>query len=64
MAARHLETGRALRHRADEVFFTASTLKIPLLVELYRRVDRGIVDPRRRALPPQIPHRAPRGDHP
>ena len=27
------------------LFFTASTFKVPILVELYRQVDRGIVDP-------------------
>ena len=45
MAAKHLETGRELAHQADEFFFTASTFKVPILVELYRQVDMGIVDP-------------------
>ena len=31
-------------HNGDSVFFTASTLKVPLLVELYRQVDAGIID--------------------
>ena len=48
MAASHFETGEQMRHRAGEVFFTASTLKVPVLVELYRQVDQGIVDPDRR----------------
>jgi beta-lactamase class A len=48
LAARRLETGEQIRHRADEVFFTASTFKAPVLVELYRQVDQGIVDPDRR----------------
>jgi len=48
LAARRLETGEQIRHRADEVFFTASTFKVPVLVELYRQVDQGIVDPDRR----------------
>ncbi len=48
VAARHLETGREIQHNADDVFFTASTLKVPVLVELYRQVDRGIVDLNRR----------------
>jgi beta-lactamase class A len=48
MAARHFVTGEQMRHRADEVFFTASTFKVPVLVELYRQVDQGIVDPDRR----------------
>lgn len=48
VAARHLETGREIQHNADDVFFTASTLKVPVLVELYRQVDRGIVDLKQR----------------
>jgi beta-lactamase class A len=44
VSARHLETGRRIEHNADHVFFTASTLKVPLLVELYRQVDRGDID--------------------
>ncbi len=44
VAAKHLETGERVCHNADTVFFTASTLKVPLLVELYRQVDAGIVD--------------------
>ena len=45
MAAKHLETGRELAHQADDLFFTASTFKVPILIELYRQVDAGIVDP-------------------
>lgn len=48
VSARHLDTGREIQHNADDVFFTASTLKVPLLVELYRQVDRGIVDLKQR----------------
>ena len=44
VAAKHLETGEHIDHNADTVFFTASTLKVPLLVELYRQVDAGIID--------------------
>ena len=44
VAAKHLETGECICHNADTVFFTASTLKVPLLVELYRQVDAGIID--------------------
>ena len=44
IAAKHLETGERICHNADTVFFTASTLKVPLLVELYRQVDTGIID--------------------
>ena len=44
VAAKHLETGREIRHNADALFFTASTLKVPLLVELYRQVDQRKID--------------------
>ncbi len=44
VAAKHLGTGKCVSHNADTVFFTASTLKVPLLVELYRQVDAGIID--------------------
>ena len=44
VAAKHLETAERVSHNADTVFFTASTLKVPLLVELYRQVDAGIID--------------------
>ena len=44
VAAKHLETGERVSHNADTVFFTASTLKVPLLVELYRQVDADIID--------------------
>ena len=44
VAAKHLETGKCISHNADTVFFTASTLKVPLLVELYRQVDSGIIN--------------------
>ena len=45
MAARHLHTGQELTHKADDLYFTASTFKVPILVELYRQVDMGVVDP-------------------
>jgi len=48
VAARHLGTGAEVLHNAGELFFTASTLKIPLLVALYRKVDRGEIDLSRR----------------
>ena len=44
VAAKHLETGECICHNADTAFFTASTLKVPLLVELYRQVDAGVID--------------------
>ena len=45
VAARHLITDEEVRHQADDLYFTASTLKVPLLVELYRQVDGGTVNP-------------------
>ena len=44
VAAKHLETDERVSYNAETVFFTASTLKVPLLVELYRQVDAGIID--------------------
>ena len=43
-AAKHLETGQQLSRNADSIFFTASTLKVPLLAELYRQVDEGYIN--------------------
>ena len=43
VAARHLETDEEVLHQAADLFFTASTFKVPLLVELYRQVDSGTV---------------------
>ena len=48
VAATHLETGKIFRHNADEIFFTASTFKVPLLLEIYRQVDKGALDMGRR----------------
>lgn len=44
LAAVHLESGASLKHNADQIFFTASTFKVPLLVELYKQVDAGTID--------------------
>lgn len=38
---RHLPTGASAALRADELFPTASQIKVPLLVRLYDRVERG-----------------------
>lgn len=38
---RHLTTGEEFGHQADAPFLTASVFKIPVLVELYRQVERG-----------------------
>ena len=44
LSAKHLESGKQIHHNADQVFFTASTLKVPILFELYRQVDNGLID--------------------
>ena len=44
VAAKHLETGAEVRHDADGVFLTASTFKVPLLVEVLCQVDQGKID--------------------
>jgi len=41
VAARDLDSGRELAHRADELFPLASVFKIPLMVDVMRRVDAG-----------------------
>jgi len=41
---RHLETGATASRNADEVFPTASMIKLPLLVALYDQVDRGVLN--------------------
>lgn len=43
--ARHLPTGATAAIRADELFPTASMIKVPLLVKLYDEVERGRLDP-------------------
>ena len=48
VAAKHLDTGQEFRHNADEIFFTASTFKVPLLLEIYRQVDQGSLEMERR----------------
>jgi beta-lactamase class A len=44
VAAKHLDTGEELRVNADEQTATASTIKVPILIELFRQVDAGTVD--------------------
>ena len=48
VSAKHLESGKTIRHNADTLFFTASTFKVPLLVEFFRQVDAGKIDLRHR----------------
>jgi beta-lactamase class A len=44
LAAKNLKNGQEIGYKADDIFFTASTFKVPILVELYRQVDAGIID--------------------
>ena len=44
VAAKHLDSGEEILHNASDVFFTASTFKVPLLLELFRQVDNGRID--------------------
>src|SRR5262245_2341266 len=44
VAAKRLDTGEALRVNAEETTATASTIKVPILIELYRQVEAGTVD--------------------
>ncbi|MBA3415555.1 MAG: serine hydrolase [Chloroflexia bacterium] len=42
--ARHLGTGEEVRVNADAETATASTIKVPILIELFRQVETGEVD--------------------
>ncbi len=44
VAARNLGTGEEIRVNADETTATASTIKVPILIELFRQVEAGDVD--------------------
>ncbi len=48
MKVKVLATGLELTWNPDEMFQTASTLKVPLLYEFFRQVDAGEVDPAER----------------
>ena len=39
-----MDTGEELRVNAEEQTATASTIKVPILIELFRQVDEGTVD--------------------
>lgn len=43
VAAKNLTTGEEIRINADAQTATASTIKVPILIELYRQVEAGIV---------------------
>lgn len=40
---KHLGTGEAASLNGDDLYPTASVFKIPVIVELYRQVDSGII---------------------
>ncbi|MEA2524304.1 MAG: beta-lactamase class [Thermomicrobiales bacterium] len=44
VAAKHLGTGEEIRVNADEETGTASTIKVPILIELFRQVEAGQID--------------------
>jgi beta-lactamase class A len=44
LAVKHLDTGESFALRADEVMPTASLIKFPVLVELYRQAEERSVD--------------------
>ena len=48
VAAKHLDSLEELHYNSDRVFFPASTFKVPILAELYRQVDKGVIDPKQR----------------
>src|ERR1043166_2751073 len=41
VAFRDMQTGDSLFVNADDTFHAASTMKVPVMIELYRRVDAG-----------------------
>lgn len=43
VAAKHLETGEQIRVNADETTATASTIKVPVLIEIFRQIEAGKV---------------------
>lgn len=43
VAARNLDSGEEIRVNADELTATASTIKVPILIELFRQVEAGEV---------------------
>ncbi|MGH2616862.1 MAG: serine hydrolase [Thermomicrobiales bacterium] len=44
VAAKQLETDEEIRVNADELTATASTIKVPILIELFRQVEAGEID--------------------
>lgn len=48
VAAKHLESLDEFNYNSDRLFFPASTFKVPILAELYRQVDEGIIESQKR----------------
>lgn len=48
VAGRDLRTGEEFLYRPDESLPTASMVKLPVLVELFRQIEAGTIDPTRR----------------
>ncbi len=44
VAVKHLEKGEAFAHRADEPMPTASLVKFPVMIEVYRQANEGQID--------------------
>ena len=44
-AAKHMESLQEFNGGASGIYPPASTFKVPILAELYRQVDDGIIDP-------------------
>ncbi len=42
--AKQLDTGEEIRVNADETTATASTIKVPILIELFRQIEAGALD--------------------
>ncbi|HEY1075307.1 MAG TPA: serine hydrolase [Fontimonas sp.] len=56
--AKDLRSGQEIGHQADTAVVTASVFKVPVLVELYRQADAGLIDLRERIEVP-VSDRAP-----
>ena len=44
VAIKHFKTGESADINGDELFPTASVFKVPVIVELYRQVDEGVIN--------------------
>jgi len=46
VAGQNLTTGKSIFYHADSLFATASVIKVPILIELYRQYQTGSLNPR------------------